>query len=210
MVTQTQGEHSVGVEERPRYRFTVDKYERMVEVGILDEYDKVELIDGEIIEMSAMNSPHARALEYLGEELVILLARRFAVRVQTPLAIPSHDEPEPDVLVIRRREDRYVSGVPRASDVLLVIEVSDTTYAYDRRRKLPMYARGGVPEVWIADLVGTGANGFEGIERHSDPHPASGQYRSMVRLGRGERITSLTVPEISLPVDEVLGPPSAG
>ena len=194
--------------ERTRHRFTVDEYERIVEIGVLAGL-RVELIDGEVLDVSAMNAAHARSLEYLHEELQDRLPRReYVVRQQTPLAIPPRDMPEPDIMVLHRRSDRYAGRFPGPADVLLVIEVSDTTYRTDRGRKLAIYARGGVPDLWIADLAGVGNGGVEGVERHADPDPGTGEYRSFARFGRGEQIASAGIPGLTLPVEEILGPPA--
>lgn len=199
MATQTRQRGGIA---RRRHRFTVEDYHLMVEVGVLDEYDRVELIGGEVVEMSAMGARHAATLEYLVDELPEMLPREEVVlRVQTPLAIPQYDEPEPDVSVVKRRSDRYRGRVPGPADTLLVIEVSDSTLNYDRGTKLAIYARAGIPETWIVDL----ATREGGIERHSDPDPATGVYRSVTRFGRGEVIVSTVLPDIAFPVDEVLG-----
>jgi Uma2 family endonuclease len=106
-----------------------------------------------------------------------------------------HEEPEPDAAVVRARN--YGDDLPTARDVLLLIEVSDTSLGYDRARKLPLYARAGIPESWVVDLQG------EAIERHTNP--VGGRYRVTVRVGRGEEIESLAVPGLMLKADEVLG-----
>lgn len=188
------------------HRFTTDEYNRMHEVGILDEDDRVELIDGEVLAMSAIGSRHARCTVYLDDGLRERLPRgAYTIRVQMPLSIPPYDEPEPDVAVVRWREDLYEDAHPGADDTLLVVEVSDVTYRRDRYTKLARYAAAGIPEVWIADLGGNGERRGEGVERHTDPNPASGAYRTSARLVRGERIESVALPGLSLPVSDILG-----
>jgi Uma2 family endonuclease len=135
-----------------RHRVTVENYHLMAEVGILAPDARVELIDGEVIDMAPMKSRHAWVVSELYERLTEQAAKQFNFRSQTPLHLSPHSEPEPDLMVLRRREDGYKASHPEASDVLLLIEVSDTTLGYDLRVKLPLYARHGVPEVWIVDL----------------------------------------------------------
>lgn len=197
MVVQTQA--AAVVEQRERRRFTVDEYERMAEDGILGEDERIELIDGEIVAMAAMSPRRAGCVTALTHLLPPRLGTAAKVRVQLPLALSPHDMPERDIAVVRARRDHYRRAHPTPTDVLLLIEVSDTTLAYDRAIKLPIYARAGIPEVWIADLSG------HGIERHADPDPVSGVYRSAIRFDRGKTIAALTVPELSLSVDDVLG-----
>src|SRR5437763_5948302 len=124
--------------------FTVDEYNRMGKAGILTEDDRVELIEGEIIQMPPIGSRHASCVGYLTSELAFALRGRAILYVQNPFELSSHSEPEPDLSVLRLRDDRYVRHLPTADDVLLIIEVSDTTLAFDQRVKLPLYAREGV------------------------------------------------------------------
>lgn len=190
---------TVVVAQPERRRFTVDEYERMAEDGILGEDERIELIEGEIVAMAAMNARHAGCVAALTDLLPPRLGTAAQVRVQLPVAIPPRDVPEPDVAVVRARGDHYRRKHPGPGDVLLLIEVADTSLAYDRAVKLPIYARAGIPEVWLADLAG------HGIERHAEPDLVSRVYRSMVRFGRGQTVAALMVPELSLSVDDVLG-----
>ena len=179
-----------------RVRFTVDDYHRMAEAGILSEDDRVELIDGEIVRMSPIGNRHAWCVR----RLVQLLTRRTGdheaiVDSQNPIRLGPYSEPQPDVVVLRFREDYYPEH-PTPTDVLLVIEVADTSLAYDRQVKLPLYAQAGIPEVWLVDLTG------DAIERHSEP--SEGGYRRVERVGRGETLVSLSLPSLTLRVDDVL------
>ena len=130
-----------------RKLFTVDEYYRMLESGILSEEDRVELVEGEIIEMAAKGSRHAACVKRL-TDLFYRSARQSAiVSVQDPVRIGTNTELEPDVALLRLRDDLYANAHPQGSDVLLLVEVSDTTLGYDHGVKLELYARGGVPEV---------------------------------------------------------------
>ena len=136
-----------------RRTFTAEEYHRMVTAGILAEDDRVELIEGEIVRMSPIGSPHAACVDRLNALFTRRLARRATVRVQSPIALDGRSEPQPDVTVLRPREDYYAPQHPGPADILLVIEVVDTSGEYDRGTKLPLYARAGIREVWIVDVV---------------------------------------------------------
>jgi Uma2 family endonuclease len=177
-----------------RHRFTVEEYHRMVEVGLLSEDDRVELIDGEIVEMTPIGWRHANCVNDLNMLLARFAQGRYVVSVQNPITISEHGEPQPDLVLLKRRPR---GRLPAAEDVALVIEVSDTTLAYDRDVKLPRYAQAGVPEFWIVDLEG------RRIESHSAPS-AEG-YRVSREFGPGEQARSESVEGLALPVDEILG-----
>lgn len=175
-------------------RFTLSDYHQMAEVGILTEDDRVELIDGEIIEMTPVGGRHVACVSRLTRLLIESLGDDMAVNVQSPVQLGEHQEPEPDVAVVKARH--YGNVLPGAADALLLIEVSDTSLGYDRARKLPLYAGAGIPESWVVDLQG------EAIERHSSP--VGGTYSVTVRAERGEEIESIAVPGLRLNADEVL------
>jgi len=181
-----------------RHRFTVEEYHRMAEAGLLSEDDRVELIDGEIIEMTPIGSRHHACVMRLDE-----LLRRpgvpggYIVSVQGPVQLDEGNEVQPDVALLRRRPDFYAGELPGPEDVLLIVEVSDTTLSYDRAVKLPRYARAGVPEVWIVDLEG------RRIESHRALSPDG--YHLSHESGPGEQARSGSVEGLSLPVDEILG-----
>lgn len=136
-----------------RHRMTVDEYRRMADAGVLAPDARVELIEGEVIDMAPMKSAHARALNLLNERLVLAAAGRALVACQTPLRLGDRSEPEPSLMLLCSRADRYGAEHPTAADVLLLIEVADSSLDYDRRVKLPLYARHGIAEVWIVDLL---------------------------------------------------------
>ena len=125
----------------------------MAEIGLLAPDARVELIEGEIIDMPPSASPHAGILTRLHERLLLAVQGTATVRAQLALHLDDFSEPEPDVVLVKRRSDDYVRSHPTPSDVLLVIEVSQSSLRFDRKRKLPLYARHGIPEYWIVDVV---------------------------------------------------------
>jgi Uma2 family endonuclease len=173
-----------------RYRFNVDDFYRLAQAGILGEDDRVELIDGEIVMMTPIGSRHAACVSGITRLLVGSLGDRAIVRVQLPVRLDDHSEPEPDVCLAQARGDEYAAGHPGPADVLLLIEVSDSSLAYDRGVKLPLYGRSGVPAVWIIDL-GRGL-----VEANSGPSPDG--YLERRTLGAGDR---LDVPGTDVSID---------
>lgn len=135
-----------------RHRLTVADYYRMAEAGIFDEDDRVELIDGEIIDMAPIGSEHASSVKRLNRRFDRAVGEQAIVSVQNPVRLDEHNEPEPDIALLRYREDFYRSAHPGPDDVLLIVEVAHTSLRYDREIKLPLYARHRIPEVWVVDL----------------------------------------------------------
>ena len=181
----------------PHWRFTVDDYHRMGEVGIFHEDDRVELIDGEILQMSPTGDPHVGRVIDLNDLVTERLGTAVHVSVQNPVRLPPHSEPQPDIVLMARRPGVRASRAPRAEDVLLLIEVADTTLAYDRDVKIPLYAAAGIPDVWIADLQGDRLRVYR--------EPDGIEYRSVQVLARGATIAPLAFPDLQLTVDEILG-----
>ncbi len=155
-----------------RHGFSRDDYYRMAAAGILGEDDRVELIEGEIIDMAPIGSHHAGTITDLNARLQRALAGMALVSVQSPVILSDRSEPEPDLAVLKRRADCYRSGHPEPADVFLLIEVAETSLAYDREVKLPLYAAHGIPETWIVDLEGHQL----GIHRQ----PAAAGYREQL------------------------------
>ena len=180
-----------------RRRFTVDEYYWMARVGILRPDDRVELIDGEIIEMNPIGGPHASTVDRLSQFLILALQGAAIVRVQNPIRLDSGSEPEPDLALLRPRRDFYAAGHPTPSDVLLVVEVADTTIAYDTRTKAPLYARAAIPELWIVDLT----RGC--VVTYRDPSDAG--YATTRVHHRGEMLRALAFSDLAFPVDDILG-----
>ena len=137
-----------------RHKLTVEEYYRMAEVGVLAHDARVELIEGEVIDMAPIGSKHYSAVARLHRMLQLAWADKAMVVAQSPLRLSKRSEPEPDIVVLKPRDDFYASALPTGPDSLLVVEVSDTTLAYDVRIKAPLYARHGVPEYWVFDLSG--------------------------------------------------------
>lgn len=145
---------NVSIKGEPRaHRLTVDDYYRMAEVGLLAPDARVELIEGEIIDMPPIGAPHGAIVDTLNAWIVPAAIGLAHVRIQGAIRLGRRSEPQPDVTVLKRREDKYARSQPTATDVLLAIEVSDTTLRYDLERKGPLYARHGIPEYWVVDVA---------------------------------------------------------
>ena len=136
-----------------RHRLTVHDYHRMAEVGLLRPDARVELIDGEIIDMAPIASLHGAVVDLLAERFITALTGAALVRIQGAVQLGDVSEPQPDIALLRPRADRYAGSQPRATDLLLVVEVSDTTLEFDTGDKARLYARHGVPEFWVVDLT---------------------------------------------------------
>ena len=180
-----------------RRRFTVEEYHRMGEAGIFTEDDRVELVDGEIVQMTPIGSRHAACVKRLNRLLVAAVGDRAIVAVQDPIVTGPESEPQPDLTLLRPRLDFYAGSHPRPVDLLLVVEVADTTLAFDRTVKVPLYARAGIPEVWLVDLAG------EAVEVYR--RPTGDQYAEVRRIIRGEQIVLEAIPDLAIAVDRVLG-----
>jgi len=132
---------------------SASEYHKMAEVGILTPEDKVELLNGEIIKMSPIGSLHAGYLNILNELFTDELGKKVHVQTQSPVRLSKFSEPEPDLMILKRRKDHYLTRLPRPKDVYLVVEVSDTTLEKDRLIKAPLYAKAGISEYWIVNVV---------------------------------------------------------
>ena len=180
-----------------RRLFNVDEYYRMADAGILTEDDRVELIEGEIIEMSPIGDRDAACVDRLTKLLVGRVQDAAIVRVQNPIRLSALIGPQPDLALLRPRDDFYSSGHPRPEGVFLIVEVAETSLNYDRTLELPLYARAGIPEAWLVDLPGG--------EIWTYSQPESGAYRMVNRLGRAGSITSGTIPGLTLDAGEIFG-----
>lgn len=176
---------------------TIDEYRRMGEAGIFHEDDRVELIRGEIYEMAPIGNRHATCLRRF-VALFRPLEDRVILNPQNPVVLERQgSEPQPDLALLRYQDDFYASGTPGPGDMLLVIEISDSSLAYDRKVKIPLYAESGISEAWIADLEG------ETVIVYRQPSPEG--YREMRTFRRGETISPEAFPELSLSVDAIFG-----
>lgn len=178
-------------------RFTADDYQRMGQTGILSSEDRVELIDGEVVAMSPIGPRHSACIDRATRALVILLGDKAIVRIQSSVRLNRYNEPEPDVVLLQPQADFYASRLPGPADILLVIEVAESSLDYDREVKAPLYAGSGVPEYWIVDL------NSNQLVCYSDP--AGGAYRTPRHHRRGESVTPVLLPESSIVVDDLIG-----
>lgn len=135
-----------------RQLFTIKEYHKMAEVGILTPTDRVELINGEIIRMSPIKSPHANSISIIEELLFEQLIKKVTIRTQSPISIPDKSEPEPDIAVVKYGRKRYSKKHPSPADVFLIIEVADSTLKFDSTIKKELYANSRIPEYWIINI----------------------------------------------------------
>ncbi len=201
MVAKQARKPTTAVPQLERRRFTADEYERLIEAGILREDERLELWAGEIVCMSPIGRRHQARVAWLNDRFAHATRDRAIVWVQGSFRIDGGWEPQPDVLLLRRRDDFYESALPGPADVLLLIEVADTSLEYDRDTKLPRYAAAGIVEVWIEDLPGDRLLVYR--------EPKDGRYLTALTLGRGETIAPLAFPELALALDDLLGTPPA-
>ena len=181
-----------------RRRFTLDEYHRMGEAGILHEDSRVELIEGEIIEMAPIGSRHAATVARIHAFFAARLSDRATVWGQNPLILPRHEsEPQPDVVLLAPRADFYASALPEPPDVRLLIEVADSSLLYDRRTKFPLYARAGVAEAWLVDVDA------RQVEIHRAPGARG--YADVRSPGPDETFASLAFPELAFRSADLLG-----
>ena len=185
------------VAQPTRHRFTVAEYYRMAEAGIFHEDSRVQLIDGEIIDMPPIGPRHSDGVNRLAERFISGLAGTAYVSIQNPVHVREHDEPKPDIVLARRREGGYASGHPTPEEILLVVEVADSSAEYDLQTKGPMYARAGIADYWILDV------GRDHVLVLRDPIEAGHSTTRIYR--RGERLSPLAFPNLSLAVDDILG-----
>ena len=180
-----------------RRRFTVDEYYAMAKAGILTEKDKVELLDGDIIAMPPIGQWHSGHVNRFTRMLLPPLLERAVVSIQGPVRLNDMSEPEPDVMLLRPRADDYVGKMPVPEDVLLLIEVADTSVEYDRGVKLSAYARAEIAEVWIVVRKERRVEVYTG--------PGEGGYANVRRVGAEGKIAPGAFPDVELEVGKVVG-----
>jgi Uma2 family endonuclease len=180
-----------------RRRFTAAEYHRMVEASILTEEDRVELIDGEIRQMSPIDPVHAAGVNRLTHILTRQIGDRFVFSVQNPVQLDDHNEPQPDLAILRWHDDFYEQQLPTPGDVLLLIEVANTSLVYDRTEKLPRYAAAGIAEVWLVTVA------RHTIEQYANP--IDGQYQLRKVLSRDMTLETTTIPDLALTMNQIFG-----
>ncbi|NJN97756.1 MAG: Uma2 family endonuclease [Anaerolineales bacterium] len=180
-----------------RRLFTTTEYHQMLEARILTEDDRVELITGEVVSMSPIGSRHAACVNRLNYLLVDRAGKTALISVQNPIHLGEHSEPEPDLALLQPRPDFYVQAHPEAEDIILVIEVAESSVEYDRQVKVPLYAQHGIEEVWVVDLAG----GM--IEVYRQPLPTG--YGQIQSLKRGQSVSPQAFPKLVMTVNEILG-----
>ena len=183
--------------ELKRHRFTAVEYIQMVEAELFAESEKVELIRGEIFEMSPINVPHTSTIRRIVQLLTTALGKQIILDVQNPVQLDEDSLPQPDVVLLRPRDDFYSRTHPIATDVLLLIEVADTSLKYDRRLKGPLYGAASIADYWIINLAA------RQIEVYREPRPNG--YRTVTYYALGEKLSPLAFPEIQIDAVEILG-----
>jgi Uma2 family endonuclease len=179
------------------FRLNVSQYHQMSEVGIFSENDKVELINGEIIEMSPIGRRHTACVNRLNSVFSQLLGKKVIIAVQNPITLNNLSEPQPDIALLKPRADFYESGHPQPQDVFLLIEVADRSLEYDRDVKIPLYASSGITEVWLVDIYEQVIIVYR--------YPSENGYSDIQKLSRGEKMSIQAFPEVNLVVDDILG-----
>jgi Uma2 family endonuclease len=180
-----------------RHFWSVKEFERMGKTGFLDPEARLELIEGELFEMAPIGSFHAGTVSILDRLFAKVVADTALIHVQSPIVLSDRSEPQPDLILLRPRPDYYLSRHPRAQDVLLLIEVSDSTVQFDRKTKVPLYARHGIPEVWL--VVGPKRRH---IEVYRDLKPERGGYQTRLQLREGA-LAPVLLPQAEIRLDEV-------
>lgn len=179
------------------HRFDVTEYHALGAAGILAADERVELIQGELVDMSPIGSRHVGAVNRLNQILSQMFAGRAVVSVQNPILLGDFSEPQPDLALLRLRDDFYAEALPTSADVLLVVEVADSSLEYDRAVKIPLYGQAGIPEAWLFDLV------QPGIDVHRGPAPSG--YGEVRRARSGEALSPLAFSGLELAVSTLLG-----
>lgn len=176
--------------------FTVEEFHRMTDVGILTESDRVELIEGEILQMAAIGTRHASCVRRLIRLFSEQLSDRVLIDAQNPVELGPFSEPQPDIALLQWRDDFYESRHPQPEDILLIVEVADTTLESDRQLKIPLYARTGILEVWLVNL---NQNSIEVYRQ-----PTAQGYQQIQIYQPTQSVTIQAFPEISWACDRIL------
>jgi Uma2 family endonuclease len=179
----------------PRHRLTRRDYYRLAEAGILGEDDRVELLEGQLVDMPAIGPRHALAVDALTELLVLAAAGRAAVRVQNPIVLDDTSEPQPDFTLVRRPWQGYPNEHPRPPDVYLLVEVADSSLEFDRTAKLELYAQAGVREFWVVDLT------TNRVLVHRNPR--AGGYDSLTEIDMAGTLEVEALPGLTIPAAQI-------
>ena len=182
------------------HRFNVEEYHRLTESNILHEDDRVELVEGRIVDMTPIGSKHAACVSRLNRIFTMKLQTSAIVQVQNPIQLLDQSEPQPDIVVLKNRDDFYAERLPNADDILLVIEVADSSLEYDRETKLPLYAKANIPEVWLINLI------ENIVEIYSAPSLEG--YNVITKHRHNQAIVPENFPDIKVVVSEIFGQPS--
>ena len=180
-----------------RTQITVERFQKMMATGVITPQDRIELIAGEMIDMAPIGGPHAWAVTQLATQLIRILGDRNVVWAQSPIVLSDRSQPQPDLCVLRRRDEGYGRALPTGGDVLLLVEVADTTLSFDRGKKLELYARQRIPEYWIVNLAD------KRLETYRQPGPAG--YEVEFALKAGEDAVLALLPDVVVRLSEVLG-----
>jgi|HubBroStandDraft_6_1064221.scaffolds.fasta_scaffold696809_2 Uma2 family endonuclease len=180
--------------------FTVDEYHHLGELGIFGPEERLELLDGQILVMPPPSPAHSSTVLRLAHELIVRLGRRALVLCQDEVDLSKFSAPMPDIAILRRRDDYYRHAHPQPQDIYALIEVARSSLKYDSGRKLLAYARAGIAEYWIANLV------HSNLTRFTQPNELG--YAESRTFAHGEVVTLCTEPPIEFGVDELLGPPN--
>ena len=176
--------------------FSAEDYQFLGELGILDEDDRIELIDGEIVIMSPIGSKHVACVNAVSSELFKSASGSAIVSTQNPIRLGDDSEPQPDIALLRPRDDFYAEAHPTPDDILLLVEVADSSLERDREKARDTYAKHGIPELWIANLRD------EVVERYRGPTPDG--YGDVRIFNRGDSISVELLPDVELKVDDIL------
>lgn len=180
-----------------RYKLTVDDYHKLGDAGILSEDSRVELLEGELIEMAPIGGTHMAVVNRLTRLLVLAVGDLGVVSVQNPVRLPPYSEPQPDFAILRPTATGAPATVPESKDVLLLIEAADTTLTYDRNTKLPLYAKGGIAESWLVNIASESLEVFR--------EPSMDGYLKRIEADRGASVAPLALPSLRIAVNEIFG-----
>ena len=182
--------HAIADSAVTRHRISVDDFYRMAEVGILRQDNRLELIEGDIIDMAPIGSVHAATVKRLAKLFMDAVGNSSIVSVQDPVRLDVYSEPQPDIALLRPRDDYYRDAHPQCGDVLLIVEVAETSLAYDQGTKVPLYARHDIPEVWVLDVRGN--------QLHIYRQPERDNYQVVETLSQATIVAPTRLPKVTI------------